>query len=203
MEQDMRSRSFRLGLTAAALMLTGGARADDNWLTRQFAVDEQGWLFNFSYYYPTHLNRPMDFYSLEAARTWKLALGLELQLRGGMGHTAGSRADDPADGESRDSTTTGITGGVGFRYHFLDIDRVHAFGDALLEFYWAQGQPFPSGGTAIDGFLRAGGGIGYDISPRYAIEATWHYAHISNGGKPPQNPTWEGQGYGIALRYRL
>jgi hypothetical protein len=161
------------------------------------------WVYSATYLSPTLYNRPMDMVAVEAARAWDLPYQFEVQIRGGVAHTMGERSDDAPYGEGRDSTTTGITGGVGLRYNMIEFRSVHIFAEAIAQFYWGQGQPFPAGGSAINGFLRAGGGVGYDISASYRIEAYYHAAHISNGGKPPHNPTWEGEGGGIAVRYRF
>lgn len=192
-------------LAAAPALAAEPARPADGegWLARQFTIEEKAWIFSAEYLSPTLYNRPIDLYALEAARAWRFHSGFELQLRGGLVHTEGDRSDDPADGEGRDSSTTGITGGVGLRYYVIDYRQLHAFLDGSMQFYWAQGQPFPSGGSAINGLLRGGGGFAYDLGPNYAIEVLYHYAHVSNGGKPPQNPTWEGQGAMIGLRWRF
>ncbi|UDF04987.1 hypothetical protein [Asticcacaulis sp. AND118] len=177
--------------------------AEGEWLKEQFSVEENAWSFGADYYSPSHENRPIDVVSLEATRSWQYRSGLELQLRGGLMHTDGIRTDYPPDGEGLDSTTTGVTGGLGFRYNAINIDRAHLFVDAMYQVYWSPSQPFPSGGSGINGYLRWGGGLGFDVTPSSTIEIANHFGHISNGGKPPQNPTWEGHGISVNWRRRF
>jgi opacity protein-like surface antigen len=70
--------------------------------------------------------------------------------------------------------------------------------------YTPGGSEFPAGGTGINAFLRAGGGVQYQITGRLALEAHYEYAHVSNGGgKVPQNPMWNGRGGGVSIRRSL
>lgn len=146
----------------------------------------------------------MDFATLEAARAWRFASGLEAQLRVGLAHSSGARLDPPQNGASRDSTTTGTTGGLDLRFYVLDAQRTHVFVEGTVQYYWSPRQQFPAGGSGINGLFRTGVGIAYDIAPNITIEVIYrNFAHSSNGGKPPENPTWEGEGGGLALRRRF
>jgi hypothetical protein len=146
----------------------------------------------------------MNLATLEAALAWRFSSGLEAQLRIGFAHTEGERLDAPPNGASRDSTTTGTTGGLDLRFYVLDHRQIHVFVAASAQYYWSPRQQFPAGGSGINGLFRTGLGIGYDLSPDTTIEVIYrNFAHASNGGKPPENPTWEGRGGGVALRRRF
>lgn len=181
-----------------------GEAADEGWLKQKFSVTEEAWVYSTEYFAPTLYNREMNLATLEAARAWRFANGLEAQLRVGFGHTSGVRLDPPPNGASRDSTTTGTTGGLDLRFYVLDLSRTHVFIAASAQYYWSPRQQFPAGGSGINGLFRTGIGIAYDLSPDTAIEVIFrNFAHVSNGGKPPENPTWEGEGGGVAIRRRL
>jgi hypothetical protein len=146
----------------------------------------------------------MELVTLEAARAWRFASGLEAQLRVGLAHTQGDRLDPPANGASRESTTTGTTGGLDLRFYVLDSRQIDVFVAASAQYYWSPRQQFPAGGSGINGLFRAGIGMSYELSRDTTIEVIYrHFAHASNGGKPPENPTWEGEGGGVALRRRF
>jgi hypothetical protein len=181
-----------------------GAREDESWLQRRFSVTGQAWVYSSEFFSPTRYNRQMNFMTIEAARGWRFSSGLEAQLRVGLAHTNGVRLDPPSNGASRDSTTTGTTGGLDLRFYVLDLRRTHVFVAGSAQYYWSPRQQFPAGGSGINGLFRTGIGIVYDLTRDTAIEAIYrNFAHISNGGKPPENPTWEGEGGGVALRHRF
>jgi len=199
--------------TAVATLLAGPrvladasehAASDQSWLRQKFSVTERARVYSAEFFHPTLYNRQMNLATIEAARAWRFSSGLEAQLRVGFAHTEGDRLDPPPNGASRDSTTTGTTGGLDLRFYVLDYRRIHAFVAASAQYYWSPRQQFPAGGSGINGLFRTGIGIGYDLSPATTIEVIYrNFAHVSNGGKPPENPSWEGSGGGVALRRRF
>jgi hypothetical protein len=161
------------------------------------------WL-SVSYYTSSQDYNAIDVEALDLARVWRLGNVLELQGRVGAFHAQGERLDAPFLQDSG-STTTGATFGIGSRLYPLAVRRVRIFIEGSLEFLYTPGSSdFPPGGTGLNAFLRAGGGVQYQMTKRLALEAHYEYAHVSNGGGDvPQNPMWNGRGGGVSIRYSL
>jgi hypothetical protein len=82
----------------------------------------------------------------------------------------------------------------------LQFSRCRLFLDAEADLFLSD-RPFPTGGTAYDFFLRAGGGISLRVSDSYWVESAFHFGHISNGqGFGPGNPKWNGNGLSLGIR---
>ncbi len=161
------------------------------------------WL-SVSYYVTSEPYYDIHVETVDAGRAWRLGSRLELQGRLGLFHSEGERMDVTYL-PSQDSTTTGVTfGGAARVYAFQSRDLRMFVEGALQILYTPGGQQFPAGGTGINAFLRAGGGLQYSITRRLTLEAHYDYAHISNGaGNVDQNPTWNGHGGGVTLRRSL
>ena len=182
---------------------TGRSKAAE-WIDRFFTVAERAWSFSAGYYAPTQSHRDINLKTFELARAWCFSSPLELRAEGGLFRADGTRDDAPS-GISPASTATGVSGGLGGRLVVINLGPAHLFAEGSAHILWTPSQPFPAGGTGVNWFLRGGGGLSYDVAPRFAIELGYHRAHVSNssGGSVPQNPQWNGQGGFLSLRYRL
>ena len=161
--------------------------------------------FSTEVLFPRSQDRDISVTTVEFGRSILYPSGFELQARGGLGHTSGSRADYPTLGQNANSTTTGLVAGIGARYYTKIGPKWQLFADGTLQVYWSPGNPFPAGGTAIDGFMRGGFGLSYEVPYGYSCEFIWRpIAHMSNGGKGADvNPAWNGQGFGISISKRI
>ena len=175
------------GLLARMFPLTGTA----DWLSASYYVTSQ------SYY-------DIEIETLDVGRAWRLGSMLEVQGRLGAFHSEGQRLDAPWL-TSENSRTSGVTFGGGVRVYPLQRRNVRMFIEGAAEILYTPGsEQFPAGGTGINAFLRVGGGVQYQITPRLALEAHYEYAHVSNGaGSVEQNPMWNGRGGGLTLRRSL
>jgi hypothetical protein len=158
-----------------------------------------------SYYTPTQDHRDIDVMVLDLSDAWKFCRVFEFQGRFTLFHAHGSRTDAPS-GVDPDSTATGFAAGPAVRFYPFDVlgsERVRPYLEGSAQFLFTPDtrDGFPSGGTAVNGFLRAGAGVKFQLGQRSAIEATYDwFSHASNGvGLVPQNPMWNGHGGGIAL----
>ena len=161
------------------------------------------WL-SVSYYVTSQSFYDIDVETLDIGRAWRLGSVLELQARLGAFHSNGERLDAPWLG-NQDSTTSGVTFGGAARLYPFETQHVRLFIDGAIEMlYTPGGNQFPAGGTGINAFLRAGGGLQFPITQRLAVEAHYEYAHVSNGaGSVDQNPMWNGRGGGLTIRRAL
>lgn len=175
------------GLLARTFPLTGTA----DWVSAAYYVTRE------PYYH-------MNVATVDIGRAWRLGSRLELQGRLGAFHAQGERLDDPYL-PSDNSTTSGITFGGAARLYAFQVQRVRLFVEGTVQIlYTPGGNQFPEGGTGINAFLRAGGGLQYPITRRISLEAHYEYAHVSNGaGSVEQNPTWNGHGGGLTVRAAL
>ena len=171
--------------------------------TRADATETADWL-GVAYYATSQSYYDISFETVDLGRAWRLGSMLELQGRLGLFHSQGERLDAPYL-PSQSSETTGVTFGAGARFYALQLRKARLFIEGSVEILYTPGsQQFPVGGTGINAFLRAGGGLQYQITPRLALEAHLEYAHISNGaGNVEQNPMWNGHGGGLTLRCSL
>jgi hypothetical protein len=173
-------------------------------IARWFPLTQTANWLSGSYYTSAQDYDEIKVEALDLARAWQLGNTLELQGRLGAFHAQGTRLDasyldDP------NSTTSGATLGIGSRLYPLAVRRMRIFIEGSAEIlYTPGGRQFPAGGTGINAFLRAGGGVQYQITKRLALEAHYEYAHVSNGGGTvPQNPMWNGRGGGLSIRRSL
>ncbi len=168
-----------------------------------FNLAEDAWELGAEYLVPIQSHRRITIMTLQVARAWRFSEGLELQAGGGLFQSNGIRTDVPA-GVSSDSTATGVSAGGGIRYQLVHLAPVSLFVDGSLQILLTPEQPFPAGGSGINGFLRGGLGLSCDLTSKFAVEVVYHVAHVSNAsGVSPQNPGWTGQGGELTLRYRL
>ena len=158
-----------------------------------------------SYYTPTQAHRDIDVMAINLSRGWKFWGSFELQSQFSVFHAHGSRTDAPF-GVDPDSAATGVAVGPGLRLYILDFAgaaRVRPFLEGSAQFLVTPGTAdgFPSGGSGVNGFERAGAGIRIRLRAHLAIEATYQwYSHVSNAaGVSPQNPMWNGHGGSLAL----
>jgi opacity protein-like surface antigen len=142
--------------------------------------------------------------AVDVGRAWRLGSMLEAQGRLGAFHSQGERLDAPYLSD-QNSTTSGITFGGGARLYAFQRQSWRLFVEGSVEIlYTPGGEQFPPGGTGVNAFLRAGGGLQYQITQHLALEAHYEYAHVSNGaGSVEQNPMWNGHGGGLTLRRSL
>jgi hypothetical protein len=159
-----------------------------------------------SYYTPTQDHRDIDVTAIDFSRGWKVWDVFEFQSRVGLFHATGRRTDAPY-GVNPDSTATGFDMGVAARFYALDVlevRRIRPFVEGSAQFLFTPGthDGFPSGGSSVNGFERAGAGVLVQLTPRLAIEATYQwYSHVSDGAAlSPQNPMWNGHGGTLAFR---
>ena len=97
-----------------------------------------------------------------------------------------------------------MSGGGGIRYQLVRLAQVALFVDGSVQILLTPKESFPAGGSGLNAFLRGGAGLSYDVTPRFAVEAVYHFAHVSNAaGRAPQNPGWTGHGGGVFVRFRL
>ena len=167
-----------------------------------FSLAEEAWEVGFEYFFPLQDFREIDVATLQANRAWRFAKGLELQAGGGIFQSIGNRTDRPP-GLASYSTVTGLSAGGGIRYRFVHRGPVVLFIDGSVQVLLSPKEPFPAGGSGLNGFLRGGAGFSYDVNPSFAVVFVYHVAHVSNAsGIVPQNPGWSGHGGGVIVRFR-
>jgi hypothetical protein len=220
----MRTRSIGYGLVLVSAMtlramtspaVAGAPPGDDSQppppspattglFARMFPLTETADWLSASYYVTSQSYYDIEVETLDAGRAWRLGSMLEVQGRLGLFHSEGERLDAPwlVDENSR---TSGITFGGGARVYAFQRGNTRLFVEGAVEILYTPGsEQFPAGGTGVNAFLRAGGGLQYQIAPRLALEAHYEYAHVSNGaGSVEQNPMWNGRGGGLTLRHSL
>lgn len=173
-------------------------------LARMFPLTGTADWVSASYYVTSQAYNDIKVEALDVGRAWRLGSMLELQGRLGAFHSEGERFDAPWLG-SENSRTSGVTFGGGTRLYAFQRRNVGLFVEGSVEIlYTPGGEQFPAGGTGVNAFLRVGGGLQCQITPRLALEAHYEYAHISNGaGSVEQNPMWNAHGGGLTLRRSL
>ncbi len=191
------------------------AFADDTdahpWLSGLFRLDQRARALDAEYYGTSQSERNnIRVQVVEGVRSWGSARGLELQMRGGLFHSEGARNAsniEKSNLASGDSRATGVIGGGAVRLYPLNLGAARLFAEGSVQILYTSfgsNSVFPAGGTGVNGFLRAGAGVAFDVSPRLTLEAAYHLAHVSNGsGLTPQNPMWNGSGGGLAIRRRF
>lgn len=197
-------------LPSAAYAITGDesqsppAPAATSSSSRMFAVTGTADWVSTSYYTTSQSYYDIEVATIDVGRAWRLGSLLEVQARLGVFHSDGQRLDAPWL-TSENSRTTGITFGGGGRVYALQTTYARFFFEGSAEILYTPGsEQFPAGGTGINAFLRAGGGLQFPITTRLALEAHYEYAHASNGaGSVEQNPMWNGRGGGLTLRHSL
>lgn len=209
-------RLLRYAATCVVLFLRCAvALAEDQdahpWLSGFFRLDQRSRTLDVEYYGTRESQRNnIRVQVLEGIRSWSSTRGLELQMRGGLFHSEGARnASDieMSNLASGDSRASGVIGGGALRLYPLNLGAARLFAEGSVQILYTSfgsNSVFPAGGTGVNGFLRAGAGLAFDVSPRLTLEAAYHLAHVSNGsGLTPQNPMWNGSGGGLAIRRRF
>jgi hypothetical protein len=153
-------------------------------------------------FHSTQENRDIEVTVLEMARPWAASRWIEVRQEAGVFIADGTRGDPPA-GQSHNSDATGLHAGLALRL-FLHVAPVGVFAEASAHLLWTPTDPFPAGGTRLNGFERWGFGISWDLSPEAALDAAYLHAHVSNGNSVPSvNPQWNGEGAQISLEHRF
>lgn len=189
----------------AAIALSPAASADSA-LARAFTVRETGWIANLDVHRPrdrwNDVNRDITLVSLQAQRSWEFAYGLEAQAGGGAFIAQGTRINE--DGFTKvASDAYGVAFGGGLRWYAFRLYGMRPFGEGIVNIAYTPSHPFPTGGSGVNGYLRAGGGLRLDLSETYAVEGGYHLSHVSNGGGlVPGNPAYNGAGWFLNLRWR-
>lgn len=173
-------------------------------LGRMFPLTGTADLLSASYYVTSQPYYDIHVEAIDVGRAWRLGSMLEVQGRLGVFHSQGERLDAPYL-LSQNSTTSGVTFGGAARVYALQSRYARLFIEGSVEILYTPGsEQFPAGGTGLNAFLRAGGGLQFAVTPRLSLEAHYEYAHVSNGaGSVEQNPMWNGRGGGLTLRRSL
>jgi len=158
-----------------------------------------------AFYRPSQNLRDIDVETLDFSQAWQFRKVQNLELLGLLGvfKSHGTRGDPPP-GVSPDGTATGVTTGAGLRLYPLDVRSLHLYMEGLVEIDYILGNQvvFLAGGTGLNGFLRAGIGVLYDLGPKLGLEIGLQLAHVSNasGTSSKVNPQWNGRGVVLGLR---
>jgi hypothetical protein len=142
-------------------------------LSRMFPLTETADWLSASYYTTSQPYYDIEVETLDIGRSWRLGSVLELQGRLGAFHSEGQRLDAPWL-TSENSRTSGMTFGGASRIYPLQTRYGRVFIEGAVEILYTPGsEQFPAGGTGVNAFLRAGGGLQFQITSRLALEA--HY----------------------------
>ncbi len=171
-------------------------------------VKENAWVFETEYWSPrgdfTDAIRDLHGVSVTAMRAWRFASGFETQLGVGLLGVEGTTQELFSSDPPRDSDVLGLRAGGRVRYNFPAIGAVRPFADGYAGVLWSPDNPFPAGGTSVNGVATWGGGAEITLGKRWSIEGGWRNQHISNGGGlVDYNPAWDSQGAFIGLRRTL
>lgn len=148
--------------------------------------------------------RDIEAVSLTAMRSWRHSSGFEFQLGGGLYGASGERSEPLSSDPPEDSDAAGIKAGGRVRYNFPAIGPARPFVDGYAGVVWTPGSPFPAGGTAVNGQAAWGGGVEFEMSDSWSIEAGYRRQHLSNGGGLVEhNPAFDSQGAFIGVRRSL
>lgn len=175
-------------------------------LARFFTLQETGWIANLDLHRPRDAwnsrNRDITVLSLSVLRSWEFRYGLELQAGGGLFIARGTR-NEPGWSNPIASDAYGVSLGGTVRWYAWEFWHLRPFGEATVHVTYTPSHPFPAGGSAVNGYLRAGGGLRADLTSRTGLEAGYHLSHLSNGGGlVPGNPAYNGHGFFLNLRWR-
>lgn len=188
---------------ALALLASAPALAQD--IPILGAVTEEAWVFEAEHFTPRgdfqEAIRDLDGVSLSAMRAWRFSSGLEFQLGGGLFHADGTTTELFSPDPPLENSADGVRAGGRIRYNFPQLGSVRPFVDGYAGVLWTPEQPFPAGGTSVNGMATWGGGVEVAIDDRWAVEAGWRNQHISNGGGlVDYNPAWDSEGAFLSLR---
>jgi opacity protein-like surface antigen len=172
------------------------------------AVTDRSWVFETEYLSPRgefqESIRDLDAVSVSAMRSWRFSSGFEAQLGAGLFSAEGTTSELFSGDPPRDSDALGLRAGGRIRYNFPELGPVRPFADGYAGVLWTPGNPFPAGGTAVNGIASWGGGAEIGLSKRWSVEAGWRNTHISNGGGlVDHNPAWDSSGPVLGLRRTL
>lgn len=193
------------GLAFAADAAANTARADD--IPLLGGLEDQSWRYEATYFFPDsgfdEEFRDINVTLLEAWRAFSFTSGVELQLGGGAFIADGERTE-PFSDLVQESDAVGGAAGATLRYNLPALGPFRPFADVSAQAVWTPDDPFPGGGTAVNGLAQWGAGVAYRMSPQWTVEAGYRQSHLSNGGGiSSYNPAWEGDGVFIALRRSL
>jgi len=195
-------------LGALALSPPLAAEAQDSSLPVVGPVTRESWIFETSYLTPRgdfqDAIRDLEAISVTAMRSWEFASGIEAQLGGGLFSANGSTTELFSPDPPRESDATGLRAGGRVRYNFPEVGAVRPFVDAYAGVLWTPGQPFPAGGSGVNGVYEWGGGIETSLSDTWSVAAGWRNNHISNGGGlVAHNPAWDSEGAFVSVRRKI
>lgn len=199
-------------ILAVAALLWGGASC---WADSPAQTPAAGWLgpaervrsFAIDYYGPhsdfDETFRDIDVVMLSMMHGWRTNSGIELQLGGGVLVADGIRWEPLTADPPRDSQAYGLAAGGLVRYNLPKMLGVTPFVDGAVQVLWTE-RPFPAGGSAVNGFIRFGGGFELPIGATDALDVGYRRAHISNGGSDSTvNPAWNGEGLFLSWRKQV
>jgi hypothetical protein len=139
--------------------------------------------------------------SFELARSWRFTSGLEARMGGGWFRAQGETSEPLSSELPRQSNADGLSIAFGARYVLPEWGRVRVFAEGVLGFVWTPGDPFPTGGTAVNGMTRWGAGATWRVSGDWSIDTGYRRMHLSNGGGiVDHNPAWEAHNVYVGLR---
>ena len=197
-----------LAALAALAGVTPAAAQEDGPAERPgfFSVDETSWVVRSEYNAPRDdFNRDfrdIGLATLEVQRAWTLHGPLELRTGGGITYARGSTSEPFSVEPARAVSVLGFNGGVEARVDVIRHDQFRLFVDGSVNLLWTHGTQFPPGGTGVNGYLRAGPGGMFRLNDRIAIEAGYHFSHVSNGaGVVAHNPAYNGHGGYLSIRF--
>ncbi len=148
------------------------------------------------------VNRDVAITVVEAQRAWSVYGPFEIRAGGGLAYASGTTSEPFSGVPPQEVSTTALTAGAELRLNLLERENLRLFVDGSANVLWSPGDPFPPGGTGVNGFLRYGVGANYRVQSGLSIEGGYHRAHISNGaGVVEHNPAWNGHGGFIAVRF--
>lgn len=148
------------------------------------------------------VNRDISITVVEGQRAWSVYGPFEVRAGGGVAYATGTTSEPFSGVAPQEVNTTALTAGVEVRLNMVQTETVGVYVDGSANVLWSPGDPFPPGGTGVNGFVRFGVGASYQIRPGLSLEAGYHWAHISNGaGVVEHNPAWNGHGGVVAVRF--
>lgn len=189
------SRFAVLPCLIAACLIPGIAHAQS---------EEEGarWRLRAELYGSRDPDRPIDAGVIMGERILPLAPGFDLALGAGVLVAQGDRADTGQPPVNSDAT--GFVAGGTLRLAPVSLGPVRPFVEGSARVLYTFGDPFPAGGTSVNGFVGWGGGVMVAASQDLSLEAGYRRVHISNGGGlVGYNPAWNGEGGFVGASYRF
>ncbi len=171
--------------------------AQDDSLTRISFLYECG----IEYLAPTNSNRQIDTWSGNLFAGVQFFEKCPLRIYGGltMTHANGEQLDDQKTGVVYYNNVAGAGPVCHMRFEPFIYKGLSFSGDASggIIFYT---EDFPVGGDFYNFMWRRGFSLNYHFNNMFALNLNFKWMHVSNGqGLGPQNPSYEGKGFGLAL----